>query len=76
MAGSVTNELLLEHMKRVQDRLSGMDDKLDILSADMRTLKTHMAGFMGTEVLQDTTIAKLTARIDRIERRLDLQDEA
>lgn len=75
MAENVSADLLLEHFRRMNSRFDRLDEKLDVLAADMRTMKTHMAGFMGTEALQDTTIAGLSARIDRIERRLDLRDQ-
>ena len=70
----VTNELIYETLKRLQKRLVGMDAKLDGLGADMRGVKGHMAAFMGNEVVQDTGLANLSARIDRIERRLELKD--
>ena len=67
--------LLIEHLKRIQDRLSRVEDKLDNVAADVRSVKTHMAGFMSNEVVQDAAIASLAARRDRVERRLDLRDD-
>jgi hypothetical protein len=72
MADNVTNELLLEHLKAIQAKLSVMGDDIADLKTDMRGLKSHMAGFMQSEVAQDSAIASMQARLDRIERRLEL----
>lgn len=74
MADNVTNELILEHLKRIQATLGRMDERLGSLESDSRTIKGHLANFMQSEVRQDGDIASLQARLDRIERRLDLTD--
>ncbi|MFY7778922.1 MAG: hypothetical protein ACOVQ8_11585 [Elstera sp.] len=71
---NVANELILEHLKAIQGKLSTMADDLTDVKADMRGLKTHMAGFMHSEVAQDGVLASIRARLDRIERRLDLSE--
>ena len=74
MPDTVTNELLLEHMKAIQTKLAAMASDITELKTDMRGIKSHMAGFMQSEVAQDNAIASLQSRLDRIERRLDLAD--
>jgi hypothetical protein len=71
---NVTNELILEHLKVIQRKLSTMADDLADVKTDMRGLKTHMSGFMQSEVAQDGMLASIRARLDRIERRLDLSE--
>ncbi len=71
----VDNSLLLEHLKRIQDRLGRLEDTFDGLAADMRSMKTHQAAFMSNEIVQDTAIAGLSSRPERVERRLDLRDD-
>ncbi len=71
---NVTNELILEHLEVIQGKLSTMADNLTDVKTDMRGLKTHMAGFMQSEVAQDGMLASIRARLDRIERRLDLSE--
>ena len=71
---NVTNELLLETWKAMQNKLADVAADVSDVKADMRGLKGHMASFMQTEVAQDNSIAALQARIERIERRLDLAD--
>lgn len=74
MPDTVTNELLLEHLKSIQSKLSGLSSDMADLKADMRSLKGHMASFMQAEVAQDGSIASMQARLDRIEQRLSLAD--
>lgn len=69
-----TNELIYEVLKSVQGGLARVETKVDGLAAELRIMKGHMASFLGNEVLQDTRIAEIEARIDRIERRLELVD--
>ena len=59
MSDTVTNRLLLEHLKAIQSKLSTMADDLSDVKSDMRGLKSHMAGFMQSEVGQDGTIAAM-----------------
>ena len=74
MADNVTNELLLEHLKAIQSKLAQHDDRFTAIESDLRSVKGHLASFMQTEVAQDTTMAELRTRMDRIERRLDIVD--
>ncbi|MFV0382614.1 hypothetical protein [Paracoccus sp. (in: a-proteobacteria)] len=74
MADNVTNELILEHLKAIQAKLSEMSGDLHDLKTDLRGVKGHMASFMQSEVAQDGAIAALQERLDRIERRLELRE--
>jgi len=74
MADNVTNELLLETLKAMQAELTAVADSVVDVKTDMRSLKGHMDAFMQSEVTQDGALASTQARIDRIERRLELAD--
>lgn len=74
MADNVTNELLLEHLKAIQSKLAQHDERFTAIEGDLRSVKGHLASFMQAEIAQDTTMAELRTRMDRIERRLDLSD--
>ena len=74
MTDNVTNELLLETLKAIQAKLSKMANDLTDIKTDMRGTKGHMAAFMQSEVAQDGTLAAIQSRLDRIERRLELQE--
>jgi chromosome segregation ATPase len=72
---NIDDSLLLEHLKSIQERLRHLDTGQSSILSEIRSLKGHMASFMSSEVAQDTTIADLAMRIDRIERRLELSDQ-
>lgn len=74
MADNVTNELLLETLKSIQSKISKMADDLSDLKTDMRGVKGHMAAFMQSEVAQDGALASIESHLERIERRLELND--
>jgi transcriptional regulator GlxA family with amidase domain len=74
MADNVTNELLLEHMKEMQARLTALQSDVTDMKADIRGIKGHMISFMETELAQDGALASLATRVERIERRLSLSD--
>ena len=74
MPENVTNELLFEQLKAIQAKLVDMALDIAELKTDMRGIKSHMVGFMQSEVAQDNAIASMQARLDRIERRLDLAE--
>ena len=69
-----TESLVLEILKRMQLTLGRLEDGMSDLAGEIRGLKSHMAGFMQSEFRQDTDIAAIKRRLDRIERRLDLRD--
>lgn len=69
---TVTNALLLETLKAMRAKLSDMSNGIQDVKTDLRGIKAHIASFMQSEVTQDNAPAAIQARLDRIERRLDL----
>ncbi|TGN37559.1 hypothetical protein E4L95_22680 [Paracoccus liaowanqingii] len=74
MADNVTNEMLLEHIQRMQADISSIRTRQDTIGEDLHIVKGHMALFLQAELRKDTAMADFTARIERIERKLDLID--
>lgn len=72
MTDNVTNALLLEQLKAIQAKLATMSSDIADVKVDVSSLKSHMSGFMMTEISQDSAIAALQTRLDRIERRLEI----
>ena len=66
MNSKVTNQLLLEHLKSIQSKLSSIATDIGDLKTDVRGLKAHMAGFMQSEVAQDSALASMQTRLERI----------
>jgi uncharacterized protein (UPF0335 family) len=74
MPDNVTNDLILEHLKAIQSKVSRTDERLGNIEGDIRIIKGHMANFMQSEVQQDTAMANLQSRLERIERRLEISE--
>lgn len=81
MGENVTNELILEHLKRLQSGQSQILGRLETVEAEVRNVKSYvgtikhdMATLIDASTSQDTTIAMLRTRLERIEKRLDLTD--
>ena len=64
MNSKVTNQLLLEHLKSIQSKLSSIATDIGDLKTDVRGLKAHMAGFMQSEVAQDCALASMQTRLE------------
>ena len=70
----VSNELIYEVLKQVQQRLDRVDHKVDELKSEMNALRGHMISLQ-----QDThniygVLGRQDTRLERIERRLELSD--
>jgi DNA anti-recombination protein RmuC len=70
----ISNELIYEVLKQVQQRLGRVDDKVDELKSEMNALRGHMISLQ-----QDThniygVLGRQDTRLERIERRLELSD--
>ena len=74
MPENVTNELLLEQLKRNQNKLSEHDERFNRVESQLRAIKAHVAGLVQSDLTRDTDHASTQARLDHIERRLDLVD--
>jgi hypothetical protein len=70
----VSNELIFEGLKQVQQRLDCVDNKVDELKSEMNALRGHMISLQ-----QDThniygLLGRHDVHLERIERRLELSD--
>lgn len=70
----IDQTLLWNLLKEIRDDQKAIRSDIHIMANDMRSVKGHMASFMANEVVQDTRIAELMERLERIERRLDLTE--
>lgn len=69
---NVTNELLLEHLRAIQTKLSDQGERLSRIEAELRTTRAHVAALVQSDLNRDADYASLVLRIERIERRLEL----
>ncbi len=64
--------LVLEHLKRIQGQIARVDDRLSTIEAELRSVKQHIAALITSDAARDGKIASFEVRLERIERRLDL----
>ncbi|WP_419737861.1 hypothetical protein [Ruegeria sp.] len=74
MPENVTNELILEHLKRIQSKLAEHDLRFSRIEGELRAIKAHVGGLVQSDLTRDSGQAAIQERLDRIERRLDLVD--
>ena len=72
----ITNELIFEVLKQIQERLSGIDHKIDELKSEMQAFRGHLIAMQQDIHNIYTTLARHETRLDRIERRLGLVEPA
>lgn len=70
----VTNALIYEVLKSVQERMGKMDDKMDEATGELTAIRGYLRG-----VHQDigniyATLAKQSVGLERIENRLELRE--
>ena len=66
--------LIMERMRRMEERFDRIDQKLDLTNAQLRVMSQHVAGVVGSEALNVEKFAVIEDRLDRIEKRLELRD--
>ena len=66
--------LILERMRRMEERFDRLDQKIDTTNAQLRVMNAHVAGIVGNDALNHEKFAIIEDRIDRIEKRLELRD--
>ena len=72
----VTNELMFEVLKQIQDRTEMTDKKVDELKGEMQAFRGHLVAMQQDIHNIYTTLDRHDTRLDRIERRLDLVEPA
>ena len=72
---AVTNELMFEVLKKIQERIERMDESMRIMGNEMQAIRQHQAAqSRETSNIYDKLVGH-DLRLDRIERRLDLISE-
>ena len=74
MSDNVTNELLLETLKAIRAEVAQVRADLKENTAEVRAVKHHVQGLVLTDFNRDSEVASLKLRLERIERRLELND--
>ena len=70
----ITNALIYEVLKAVQADVAQVKERITSIEQTPLAMRSHLAGLVTSELTRDADLAALRARIERIERRLELQD--
>lgn len=71
---TITNELMYETLKAIRADQAKTLDRIDAVVAELRAVKGHVAALVQSDLNRDGAVAALEARMDRVERRLELRD--
>lgn len=74
MADIVTNELIYETLKKVQDGVADLKRDLREVKLDLNGLRGMVGDLIKTNSRRDTSYISLESRVERIEARLDLHE--
>lgn len=70
----ITNELMYELLKQVQDRLTKMDHKLDEVKNELQAIRVHSIALQHDIGNIYQTLSRNDSRFERIERRLNIHE--
>jgi hypothetical protein len=71
---SVTSELLYELLKAIRGDIARLGERLERVKGELRVLRGHAAALVQSDLNRGSDFASLVMRVDRIERRQELQD--
>ena len=74
MAENVTNELIFDVLKQIQERLSRHELMLKDLQAGQVRIREELNGLRGDDIRREIQQARMDQRLERIENRLNLSD--
>jgi hypothetical protein len=70
----VTNELMYELLKQIQDRMSSFDKKMDELKIELQALRIHSIAVQQDVQNIYATFVRHDDRLKRIEQRLEIAE--
>ncbi|MCK9993777.1 MAG: hypothetical protein Dbin4_02297 [Alphaproteobacteria bacterium] len=74
MAENVTNELIFEILKAIQEKLDRHERILKDLQAGQIRIREELNGLRGDDIRREVLQAQMDHRLERIEKRLNLSD--
>ncbi len=74
MAENVTNELIFEVLKQIQDRLAKIELSLADHTRQFIRIREELNGLRGDDIRREIQQARMDQRLERIENRLNLSD--
>ena len=74
MADIVTNELMFEILKQIQERLAKIESILVDHTHQLIRVREELNGLRGDDIRREVLQAQMDHRLERIEKRLSLSD--
>ena len=74
MPENVTNELIYEVLKQIQEKLERHERILKDLQAGQIRVREELNGLRGDDIRREVLQAQMDHRLERIEKRLSLSD--
>jgi predicted nucleic acid-binding Zn-ribbon protein len=74
MTDNVTNELLLEHLKRIQSDLLDLKSMRTETREGFASIRQHFAALNNDHTLLEYRLLALESEMERVRRRLDIQE--
>jgi tetrahydromethanopterin S-methyltransferase subunit G len=68
-----TSNVVLEHLRYIRTRLDSVETAVQQLTMRFSAVEGHIAADHVNEAVQNSEIDRLKLRVDRIERRLELE---
>ena len=73
MTENVLQELMIENFRAIRSDIRPLrDDISDVKSSSLAGICQHLSGFMTTDAAHESAIATIHARLNHIERRLEI----
>jgi hypothetical protein len=69
-----TTNLVLEHLCHIRSRVDGLAEDMRLVILRLGAQDRHLLGLQISEVEQNSELGRIKARLQRIERRLELAD--
>jgi phage shock protein A len=70
----VTNDLIYDVLKQLQDRMARFEAKMDEVKAELQALRNHSMAIQQDTSNIYTMLGRHEDRLDRIERRLEIAE--
>jgi tetrahydromethanopterin S-methyltransferase subunit G len=70
-----TTNRVLEHLRHIRSRVDNQADDMRQVILRLGSIERHLAGLNVSDVQQNSEIDRIKARLDRVERRLELSDK-
>jgi hypothetical protein len=75
MAENVSNELIFEHLRRIQADIGEIKQIRGEMREGFASIRQHLAAQHNDNILLEYRLLALESEMDRVKRRLDLKDD-